>query len=93
MYSFIDRLGLEENDNLINYYVGVFEIKLNIPEKEIIINYNLLWKKNINEILNTTKNAWEYKEEDIKKISDSQIIINMNFEILINYLDKIIIFI
>ena len=38
--GYIERLGFNENDNLINYMCGPFEVSLNYSKKEVVINYS-----------------------------------------------------
>lgn len=92
MYSFVERLGLSEKDNLIDYNTGVFKIKLDIQNKKIIAKTNSLWEKHIEDFVKASKIAWKYEDKDFA-IHDNSVIIKLNYDILLNYLDTIIVFI
>lgn len=93
MYTYAERLGLVEYDNYINYDVGCVSISLNLSDRNIHLKSNLIWEEDFNEVISIVKVAWNVDEDKINYRQKTEIIINFDLEILINYLSIVIIFI
>ena len=75
---YIERLGFNENDNLINYTCGPFEICLYYCSKEIMINYfDVLWDKYTPTLINVLCDMLELHENQINKHLQTITIINL----------------
>lgn len=91
-YHYMERLGLNENDNKIDYDVGVFQIKLSPWEQEIHIICNDKWKSDIPHISEIIIYAWECEESQLNFIEegDIKIKIKYNFKNLNLFLSHLI---
>jgi len=86
-----ERLGDFECDNLINYWAGPVYISINIWEEEIKLSANDKWSFLLKECLETAKQAWNVKNDQIR-IKKNNIYIKFNFDNLKMYINYGILF-
>lgn len=92
MYYYVERLGFNQNDNLIDYKVGPIEIKLDVYTQKITIKSNILWEKEFNNFILSAQCCWEIKSNDLKYNNETNIEIDITYKILRKYLFYNIIF-
>ena len=65
---YAERLGFNENDNLINYVCGPFKIHLDYCAKKITIKYtDPIWAEYTPNLLESLSEMLELQEEQISK--------------------------
>ena len=67
--------------------MGPIKFELNIHWQIIKIYTTPGWDDLLNEALRITKNIWEYKDEDLIKISDVEYHVKYDLKILHHYLE------
>jgi len=86
-FTAVERLGFTQHDNSIDYNVKSIKFELNTHHQIIKIYTTPGWDGWLTEALRITKNIWEYKDEDLKKIPDFKHHIKYDLKILHNYLE------
>ena len=87
-----DRQLGYESDNQLHYYAGPVKIMTSGYNQTITLSTNYIWKHMLLDCLETAKNAWGIKDEDIISIKEEDIVIKYNLEIINLYLENTIIF-
>ena len=80
-----ERLFEDENWNSINYSAGPIKISVDCWEEIIELKTNEKWKDMLIDCLETAKEAWELKEENII-IKEKEIIIKLDYNTLKLYI-------
>lgn len=88
-----ERDGTFENDNLIIYSAGPMDISISGWSGLITIKTIQQWAYLMPEIIDIIKVAWGVDDTKITKISDTEIAITYDFEILKKYIEHVITFI
>jgi hypothetical protein len=86
-----ERLFEEKYSNSIFYYAGPIYISISCWSEEIRLEAGEMWKDLLLDCLETAKEAWELKEEQIT-VKKNEIIIKINYNTLKLYIEHQIIY-
>lgn len=90
-YLITERLGFFRADNNIAYNIGQIRCDIITYKNLITISNTSSIYINIEELLPILKDAWEFEDHDVTKISELKYTISYNLKVINNYLSHIII--
>jgi hypothetical protein len=90
MYHYTERLGLSNNDNLIDYKAGLISLKVDIDSNQITLETNIPRVEELTNCRLAVQCMLEAKDPDISYVSDTKITIKITSKTLENYLSYVI---